>query len=55
MEDDKLSLRSPWMVFAEEVGVLFGRDPEVTVGFDNDEPRLTLRVDNPTKAEGSRG
>lgn len=47
----EMGLASPWALYAAEAKALFGPDPEVAVEYDNDEHRLTLRVDDSVKAE----
>lgn len=47
----ELNLSSPWFIWASELNELFLYDSEVTCSYDNDVPSVTLRVDNPTKAD----
>jgi len=51
MEDKKVGIFAPWVIFAAEVEALFGDDPEVHVDYDAEATKLSVRVDNPTKAE----
>ena len=51
MEDKKLGIYSPWVIFSKKVQALFEKDPEVKVEFDNDTYTLKLLVDNEEKAD----
>ena len=44
-------LSPPWIGYARKVYALFGRDPDISVVYDEDEPALTLRVQGAAKAE----
>lgn len=46
-----LQMSPPWISYARKIEVLFGRDPEIKVDYNNDDVHLFLRVDNPTKAD----
>jgi hypothetical protein len=44
-------LQTPWTEYANKVEVLFGKDPEIEIEYDDLGKKLTLRVDSPEKAE----
>ena len=47
---ERLNLASPWRIFYKKIEALFGGDPEITLGFDEDMPEIKLFVDNEKKA-----
>ena len=46
-----VGLNSPWAAYAIKVKALFDGDDEVIVAYNNDEPSLTLYVENAVKAD----
>ena len=46
-----LKLSPPWVKFAKEIEMLFSKDPEVRVTYDEDAVEVTLYVENEEKAE----
>ena len=51
MDDLKLDLSTPWMNYARMIYAMFGKDPEITVTYDQDENHIKLLVDNQAKAD----
>ena len=47
----KIKLSSPWNIYVDEVTQMFKGDPEVHVIYDEEKNKLSLYVDNSTKAE----
>lgn len=48
MNNTKLS--PPWYNYVSEINALFGEDPDIKIGFDQDALELKLLVDNTDKA-----
>ena len=48
---DILGLSTPWVTFAREIDILFSKDPEVTVVYQNDDKEIKIYVDNYAKAD----
>lgn len=46
-----LRLSSPWIEYYKELKELFGRDPEISITFDETNYIIALHVDNTDKAE----
>lgn len=46
-----MKLSSPWVNFYNEINALFGNDPEISVRFDEEGPKIDLYVDNARKAD----
>lgn len=46
-----IKLVSPWVNYYREIEVLFGKDPEVKVAFDENVPEVKLFVENNRKAD----
>ena len=49
--EKKLELQSPWMSHVHKITMLFDKDPEVAVDWNEDDLKLTLYVDSQEKAE----
>ena len=48
---DKLKLASPWMTYYNKLNALFGKDPDIKLVYDNDEPEVKLYVECDKKAD----
>lgn len=46
----KLKISPPWITYYDELDVLFKKDPEIHVIYDEDNRKVNLYVDNPVKA-----
>lgn len=46
-----LKLSPPWVEYWQQLNVMFGDDPEIELGYLEEEGKIVMRVDNPTKAE----
>ena len=53
MENEKLTLSSPWVSYAKMIEELFGYDPEIDIvsEMNIDPPEITLKVNNAVKAD----
>lgn len=51
MTDVRLKKSPPWITYVNQLSVLFGEDPEITIEYNNDIYRVELFVDNEDKAE----
>ena len=51
MEPKKVSLSAPWNMYVRQVKAMFGRDPDISIVYDEDELTLKLYVKSPIKAE----
>ena len=51
MTDVRLKISPPWITYVNQLSVLFGEDPEITIEYNNDIYRVELFVDNEDKAE----
>lgn len=51
MTSIRLKLAPPWVTFVNEIKALFGKDPQVSVAYDNNEVEVKLYIDNALKAE----
>lgn len=51
MEPKKVSLSAPWNMYVRQVKAMFGRDPDISIVYDEGELTLTLYVKSPIKAE----
>lgn len=51
MEEKNVKLSPPWYTFYHKINAMFGRDPEITIKFDEDTMILKLFVDNQAKAD----
>jgi hypothetical protein len=51
MEKEIIRMAPPWIQYVNELKALFGRDPEISIQYDNDEYAVTLLVKNQTKAD----
>lgn len=49
--ENNINLSSPWVTFAREIEVLFGKDPDIKYEYNESANVITLYVDNVTKAE----
>lgn len=47
---NKLKMASPWVEYYRQIEALFGKDPEITVRFDEETNVIKLLVDNSDKA-----
>jgi hypothetical protein len=50
-EKKKVGLASPWVIFFKEVDVLFAKDPDVDVIFDDKNPEIKILVNDEIKAD----
>lgn len=48
---DNVKLSPPWITYVNELKALFGKDPDITIKFDEDENHIQLLVDNSEKAD----
>ena len=48
---NKLKLASPWMTYFNKLNALFGKDPDIRLAYDNDEPEIKLYVEGDKKAD----
>lgn len=51
MEENKVTLSSPWTEYYNKLCTLFMRDPDVRVSMADDPPVITVRVANAVKAD----
>lgn len=50
-----LNLCPPWIIYFQKLDALFGKDPDIHIGFDeHDDCKINIRVDRPSKAEALR-
>lgn len=46
-----MKLSPPWVNYYNEIKALFEQDPEITINFDEETPKISLYVDNGRKAD----
>ncbi len=51
MENKKVNLAAPWIVYANQVEAMFKEDPDVKFEYDDNEKIITLRVNGDDKAD----
>lgn len=51
MDNKELNLSSPWMIFYHELEILFSKDKQIKMTFDNDAVVAKLYVDDSEKAD----
>ena len=51
MENKKVKLAAPWIVYANQVEAMFKEDPDVKFEYDDAEKFITLRVNGDDKAD----
>lgn len=51
MNKDKIGLRPPWVLYHEKVKALFGGDKDISVEFDDELMKMTIRVNSARKAD----
>lgn len=51
MNESKLGIYSPWVIYVKQLEALFGKDPAVKIVYDNDLPKVSLYVDGQEKAD----
>ena len=51
MNNEDLGLRSPWVLYHEKVKALFGGDNDISIEFDNEKMKLTIKVNGTKKAD----
>lgn len=49
--NDTLKLSTPWCTYYEEMKAMFGKDPDITIQYDDEEKVITLRVADSAKAD----
>lgn len=49
-DNKKLGIYAPWVIYSKKIEVLFEKDPDVTVKYDNDTHTISLYVENSKKA-----
>jgi len=50
MNDVRLKLSPPWIIYVNYIMAMFGKDPDIGVTYDNDEHEIKLYVEKPEKA-----
>ena len=48
---EKINMSAPWLTYFREIEALFKQDPEVTIKFSGDPPRMVIYVENAIKAD----
>ena len=48
---EKMNMSAPWVLYYRKIEALFGKDPEISVVFDDENNIIRLYVDNQEKAE----
>jgi hypothetical protein len=48
---ENLEIQSPWIIFCKELNALFGRDPDITIQYNQDTNTIKLFVSKIHKAE----
>lgn len=48
---ERVNLLSPWARYANKLRAMFGHDPDIEIGFNNDDATVTVYVSNQLKAE----
>ena len=51
MTNTRLKISPPWVTYVNKLKALFEDDPDITIKYENDLPKVTLRVNNAAKAE----
>lgn len=51
MTKERLKISSPWVTYVNKLKALFEDDPEITIKYDNEVPKVTFYVNNSVKAE----
>jgi len=51
MNDEKIDLNTPWLLYCRKVECLFANDPDVIVSYNNNEPKVALYVSTIDKAK----
>ena len=51
MDNNKLTMSAPWVLYYKKINALFGVDDEINIEFDEKQPEIKLRVNNPKKAD----
>ena len=46
----EVKLAAPWITYKKYIDMFFGKDPEIKILFNEEEPELKLVVSNPSKA-----
>ena len=46
-----LKMSPPWVTYWQQLNAMFGDDPEIHLEYLEDEAKIVMRVDNPSKAE----
>lgn len=48
---EKVNMSAPWLTYFREIEALFKQDPEITIKFSGDPPRMVIYVENAIKAD----
>lgn len=47
---EKLNLSAPWITYKNEIEAMFGKDPDITIRYDDEQKEVRLYVTKPSKA-----
>ena len=49
-KDIKLKIAPPWITYVNQIKVMFGNDPDITIEYSNEDLEIKLYVDKSVKA-----